>query len=61
MNKNIVSISIVSVLVSYLCTIVMTWLIALCFDISYSIKIATGVWLTMILLRTTFTTTITTK
>lgn len=59
MSKDIITISVASALISYWITIILVFAIAWCFNIEYSIKSATGIWLSMMLLRTTLTTNIT--
>lgn len=59
MSKDIIAISVASALTFYWMTIILVFFTAWCFDIHYSIKLATGIWLSMMLLRTTLTTNIT--
>lgn len=54
----IIGIMILILAVSWGCTCLLVWLITLCFDIEFSLLMATGVWLVIILLQNIFSVTI---
>lgn len=39
---------------SWVCTCFIIWLICLCFHINFSLDTSTGIWLVLVLLRSTF-------
>ena len=46
----IVAVWIVSFAVSWGCTVGLVWLLSLCFDFTFTLKLGTGVWLVVLLL-----------
>lgn len=54
MTKKTTLLTALSIIIDWVYTLIMVWLVAECFDIEYSIKMATGIYLALLTIANVF-------